>query len=99
MGTVSAIPINDIVFQPSSKSKHMDIAIEWRVESVYDRVRRIMHKVVVDPEYSEWKQRRKRGCNESPLTLYDCIESYTAKRNGGDLHYCSRCRKQQKSTL
>lgn len=97
----SAIPVNDIVFEHSAKSKHMDIAIEWRTESVYERVRRIMHKVVVDPEYSEWKRRKR---SDDVLTLYDCIESYTAKRrigvdgNEGDLQYCVRCRKQQKST-
>lgn len=73
------IPINDTVFENlNPKSKHIDIIIEWKSQSIYERVKKVMNKVIVDPEYSKWK--KERNDNDNKITIYDCIDSYTSKR-------------------
>ena len=77
-GYPEEIAINDNVFENLSKSKHIDIIIEWKSHEIYDKVKKVMNKVIVDPEYSKWK--KERNDNDNLITLYDCIDSYTSKK-------------------
>ena len=73
------IPVNDTIFENlNPKSKHIDIIIEWKSQSIYERIKKVMNKVIVDPEYSKWK--KERNDNDNLVTIYDCIDSYTSKR-------------------
>ena len=95
------------------QSKHIDIIIEWKDNNIYNKIRKVINKVIVDPEYSKWKKQKNDNNKNNIISLYDCIDSYTSKKkinddddincinnndNNNDLYFCNRCKKHQKAT-
>eukprot|EP01084_Bolivina_argentea_P034115 63128_1 len=64
----------------------MLILIEWKSNNIYERIKKVMNKVIVDTEYSKWKKLKKLQKNdENNLNLYDLFDSYLTKKRIGDI--------------
>eukprot|EP00485_Elphidium_margaritaceum_P003456 CAMPEP_0202694858 /NCGR_PEP_ID=MMETSP1385-20130828/8600_1 /ASSEMBLY_ACC=CAM_ASM_000861 /TAXON_ID=933848 /ORGANISM="Elphidium margaritaceum" /LENGTH=1807 /DNA_ID=CAMNT_0049350777 /DNA_START=152 /DNA_END=5575 /DNA_ORIENTATION=- len=93
------IPIDDITFLSTIRSKDAEILIEWG-QSGYEQVKTVVNKVVVDADYSKWKKEKaakQQAQRSNTLSLYDCLNSYVAQETLGenDMWYCSECKKHQ----
>ena len=80
--------------------KDISLHVEWSDEA-YVALQSVMNKVVVDAEYSKWKEAKAQSKgNRDSLRLYDCLDAYVSKETLGenDLWCCFECKKRQMAT-